>query len=287
VADVALRAFSDFAPMIGFQQISGFENSCAASTLQKKGSAMTETSQLRRDLPERQILTMPVAHDPLRAKTIGGARFKVTACVVPFRSATGTLDSGVRKGCEEHLIGADASDDALIKAIGCGDRHAMALLYGRHHVRVYRFALRITDDASSAEDVVSEVFLEAWRKADRFEARAQVSTWLLAIARNKSRSEVQRRSANHLDWETIEIEDPADDAEISSQKRDRSELIRRCLSQLSAVQREVIDLVYYHDKSVTDVASIVGVPANTVKTRMFHARRRIGMFLKAAGHADI
>ena len=137
----------------------------------------------------------------------------------------------------------------------------MALLYGRHHVRVYRFALRITGDASSAEDVVSEVFLQVWRQADKFESRAQVSTWLLAIARNKSLSEVQRRSANHLDWETIEIADPADDAEISSQKRDRSELIRRCLSQLSAVQREVIDLVYYHEKSVADVARIVGVPA--------------------------
>ena len=60
-----------------------------------------------------------------------------------------------------------------------------------------------------------------------------------------------------------------------------------CLSQLSAVQREVIDLVYYHEKSVADVARIVGVPRNTVKTRTFHARRRIGMLLKAAGHADI
>ena len=175
----------------------------------------------------------------------------------------------------------------MIKAIGRGGRQAMALLYGRHHVRVYRFALRITGDASSAEDVVSEVFLQVWRQADKFKSRAQVSTWLLAIARNKSLSEVQRRSAKHLDWETIEIADPADDAEISSQKRDRSELIRRCLSQLSAVQREVIDLVYYHEKSVADVARIVGVPANTVKTRMFHARRQIGALLKAAGHAGI
>jgi RNA polymerase sigma-70 factor, ECF subfamily len=238
-------------------------------------------------LPDTEILMMPVAHDPLRAKTNARARFKVAACAVPIRSSKDSLDSGDWRECENHHLGADASDDALIKAIGRGDRHAMALLYGRHHVRVYRFALRITGDASSAEDVVSEVFLQVWRQADRFESRAQVSTWLLAIARNKSLSEVRRRSANYSDGETIEIEDTADDLEISAHNRSRSELIRRCLSQLSAVQREVIDLVYYHEKSVADVAKIVGVPANTVKTRMFHARRRIGMFLKAAGYADI
>jgi RNA polymerase sigma-70 factor (ECF subfamily) len=248
---------------------------------------MTETSQYGRHLPGKEILPMPVAHDALRAKTVGPARRKVAVCAGPIRSSTGTLDSGVRKGCEERNLRADASDEALIKAIVCGDRHAMALLYARHHVRVYRFALRITGDASLAEDVVSEVFLQVWRRAEKFEARAQVSTWLLAITRNKSLSEAQRRSADDLDCETIEIEDSSDDPEISAQKRDRSELIRKCLSQLSAVQREVIDLVYYHEKSVADVARIVGVPPNTVKTRMFHARRRIGMFLKAAEYADI
>jgi hypothetical protein len=128
---------------------------------------MTETSQYRRHLPDKEILLLPVAHDPLRAKTIGRARFKVAACAGPILSSSGTLESGARKECEEHHLGAKASDDALVNAIGRGDRHAMTLLYGRHRVRVYRFALRITGDASSAEDVVSEVFLQVWRHADR------------------------------------------------------------------------------------------------------------------------
>jgi len=131
------------------------------------------------------------------------------------------------------------------------------------------------------------VFLDVWRQADRFKARAQVSTWLLAIARNKSFSEVKRRSENQLDRKTIEIRDPADNPEISVHKKDRGEAIRRCLSQLPAVQREVIDLVYYRQKSVADVAKIVEVPASTVKTRMFYARRRMGEFLKAAGDDGI
>jgi RNA polymerase sigma-70 factor, ECF subfamily len=196
----------------------------------------------------------------------------------------GGLGSRIRKGSEEHPPGADASDEALIKAIGLGDRNAMTLLYGRHHIRVYRFALRVIDDPTRAEDIVSDVFLEVWRQAHRFEARAQVPTWLLAITRNKAVTEARRRSDKQLDCETIEVADLADDPEICLQKRDRSEILRRCLSQLSAVQREILDLVYYHERSIAEAAEIVGVPANTVKTRMFHARRRLQVLLKAAGH---
>src|SRR5262249_49867324 len=170
-----------------------------------------------------------------------------------------------RKGLLGHPAGTDASDDALIKAIGRGDRHAMALFYGRHRVQVYRFALRITGDPASAEDIVSDVFLDVWRRAEAFKAKAQVSTWLLAIARNKSFSALRRCPDEHLDCEAIEVNDPSDNPEVLMHRKDRSEVIRKCLSKLSAVQREVIDLVYYHEKSVAEVASIVGVPANTVK----------------------
>jgi len=80
------------------------------------------------------------------------------------------------------------ADEALIQAIAKGDRPAMQTLYRRHHVRIYRFILRLTNDASSAEDLVSEVFIGAWRQAGSFRSKSQVSTWLLAIARNKALS---------------------------------------------------------------------------------------------------
>jgi RNA polymerase sigma-70 factor (ECF subfamily) len=66
-------------------------------------------------------------------------------------------------------------------------------------------------------------------------------------------------------------------------RQDRSAIVRKCLSQLSAIHREVLDLVYYHDKSVEEVAQIVGVSANTAKTRMFYARQRMENLLAAAG----
>jgi RNA polymerase sigma-70 factor (ECF subfamily) len=181
-------------------------------------------------------------------------------------------------------LGPNASDDELIKAIALGDRHAMEVLYSRHHVRVYRFSLRITGNATLSEDIVSEVFLDVWRCAHGFKASSQVSTWLLAIARNKSLSAVRRRVDAPLDDDKVTtIEDPADDPEVLLHNKDRSALIRDCLSQLSAAQREVMDLVYYHEKSVEEVAQIVGAPASTVKTRMFYARQRMGELLKVAG----
>ena len=176
------------------------------------------------------------------------------------------------------------SDDVLIGRIATGDRLAMQVLFARHHVRVYRFVLRLVRDESVAEDLISEVFLDVWRQAGRFEGRSQVSTWLLAIARFKALSALRRRPDEELDEETAEaIEDPSDDPEVVLDKKDKSAAIRKCLEKLSAEHREIIDLVYYHEKSVEEVAQIVGIPENTVKTRMFYARKRLAELLKAAG----
>jgi RNA polymerase sigma-70 factor (ECF subfamily) len=177
------------------------------------------------------------------------------------------------------------SDPALIEAIAAGDRQAMKLLFVRHNVRVYRFILRLIGDAALAEDLVSDVFLDVWRRADAFEGKSQVSTWLLSIARNKAFSTVRRRCREQLDEHGVaaEIEDPGDSPETIVHCGQRASLVRKLLTQLSPSHREVIDLVYYHDKTVDEVAQIAGVSTGTVKTRMFYARRRLQSLLAAAG----
>jgi RNA polymerase sigma-70 factor (ECF subfamily) len=176
------------------------------------------------------------------------------------------------------------SDEVLIGRIAHGDRLAMQVLFARHHVRVFRFVVRMVRDETAAEDLISEVFIDVWRQAGRFEGRSAVSTWLLAIARFKALSALRRRQDRELDEETAgAIEDPSDDPEVSLEKKDKSVLIRKCLGGLSAEHREIVDLVYYHEKSVEEVAEIVGIPENTVKTRMFYARKRLAELLKAAG----
>jgi RNA polymerase sigma-70 factor (ECF subfamily) len=179
---------------------------------------------------------------------------------------------------------AERSDDCLISAIARGDKHSLKVLYARHNVRVYRFALRLTRDESLAEDVVSEVFIHAWRGAKNFQAKSKVSTWLLAIAHNKAKDALQRRRHEYLsDDDAAAIEDPADNPEAVWSKKERGALLQECLAKLPAAQREVIDLVYYHHKSIEEVAQIVGAQASTVKTRMFYARSRLAQMLSEAG----
>lgn len=179
---------------------------------------------------------------------------------------------------------AEGSDLVLVIAIAAGDRLAMQTLFARHNVRVYRFVLRLVGNAAVAEDVVNDVFLDVWRQAGRFEARSQVSTWLLSIARNKALSILRNRSIDQLDDAVAaQIEDPAEDPEAALVRKDRSALIRACLTRLSPAHREIIDLVYYHDKSIAEVADIIAAPQNTVKTRMFYARKRLAELFEAEG----
>jgi RNA polymerase sigma-70 factor (ECF subfamily) len=176
------------------------------------------------------------------------------------------------------------SDEVLISRIAAGDRLAMQVLYARHHVRVYRFVLRLVRNEATAEDLISEVFLDIWRQAGKFEGRSAASTWMLSIARFKALSTLRRRPEDELDDETAErIEDHADDPETTLAKKEKGSLLRQCLTKLSADHREIIDLVYYHEKSVEEVAEIVDIPEATVKTRMFYARKKLSELPKEQG----
>jgi RNA polymerase sigma-70 factor (ECF subfamily) len=149
---------------------------------------------------------------------------------------------------------------------------------------VYRFVLRLVRNEATAEDLISEVFLDVWRQAGKFEGRSAVSTWMLGIARFKALSVLRKRPEEELDDETTErIEDHADDPEVALAKKDKAAVLRECLSKLSADHREIVDLVYYHEKSVEEVAGIVGIPEATVKTRMFYARKKLSELLKEQG----
>ena len=176
-----------------------------------------------------------------------------------------------------------SSDDMLIRRIAQGDQLAMRTLFGRHRVPLYRWLLRLVGDEALAEDLLSDVFLDVWRQAATFESRSSVSTWLLAIARHKALSARRRRTDVELDEKIASrVADPADDPEVVLQKKTQRELLRHSLARLSPEHGEVIDLVYFHGKSVKEVAEIVGIATATVKTRMFYARKKLADFVAAA-----
>jgi RNA polymerase sigma-70 factor, ECF subfamily len=191
----------------------------------------------------------------------------------------------VNDAARQGIIAARATpDEMLLESIADGDRTGMHILYSRHNVRVYRFILRIVRDVSIAEDLTSQVFLDVWRTARQFEGRSQVSTWLLSIARFKALTALRQRRHEDIDQEEmLEIVDETDTPEDSLQRSTTSAILRACVAKLSPAHREIIDLVYYHEKSVEEVGAIIGIPQSTVKTRMFYARKQLADLLRGAG----
>ena len=195
-----------------------------------------------------------------------------SSSVIPFRRQAG----------RKH----DNSDEMLMREITAGSKPAMRILFARHQKPVFRFLCRLLGNEAQAEDLTSEVFLTVWQQAQRFEARSMVSTWLLAIARYKAIAELRRRPGSMAD-ENVETLRSPDDPEAALQGKHRGEILRKCLTGLSREHREIIDLVYYHEKSVQEAAEIIGIPRNTVKTRMFYARKRLSELLEMEGVTSV
>ncbi|WP_291960793.1 sigma-70 family RNA polymerase sigma factor [Chelatococcus sp.] len=176
------------------------------------------------------------------------------------------------------------SEAELVERLVVGDKAAMRAIFTAHHLRVFRFVLRLVGREDVAEDVVTEVFLDLWRQASQFEQRSSLSTWLLAMARNKAYSALRRRREEQLEDGVAEaIPDQDDTPEIHAQKINKAAIMRQCLDRLTPEHRVVMDLVYYHEEPIEAVSRILEIPENTVKTRMFHARKRLSELCKAAG----
>ena len=175
-----------------------------------------------------------------------------------------------------------SSDETLIGRIASGDQLAMRTLFARHRVPIYRWLLRLVDDEALADDLLSDVFLDVWRKAGSFERRSAVSTWLLAIARHKALSARRRRRDVELNNDLAStVADPADNPELVLEKKKREELLRHSLTRLSPEHGEVIDLTYYHGKSIKEIAEIIGINEATVKSRTFYARKKLAQLVAA------
>lgn len=176
------------------------------------------------------------------------------------------------------------ADGRLLELIASGDHQAFRVVYDRYYRKVYLYSYRLLSEEETAKEVANEVMLEIWRGAKRFRGESQPSTWIFGIAANKIRREMKRRPPPRENSELLEKE--ADDKIAPDDTIYRSELrekIRTAIKRLSPEHREVLDLTYYHDLSIGEAAKIMGCPINTVKTRMFYARKRLGTILEEIG----
>jgi RNA polymerase sigma-70 factor (ECF subfamily) len=179
----------------------------------------------------------------------------------------------------------DIPSDEVFRRIANGDRLAMRTLFARYRVSLYRWLLRSVGDAALAESLLNDVFLDVWRNASSFDGRSSVSTWLLVIARTKALSVRRGKLHPKLDDELARTVAAASDEPELPLQGSREEVLRYCLARLLREYGEVIDLVYYHGKSVKEVAKIVGTDEQTVKTRMYDARRRLAELVELRTYA--
>jgi len=169
----------------------------------------------------------------------------------------------------------------LVARIACGDKHAFEALYRTYYRRLTRFLERITRRPHAIEEILDDTMLAVWRKADTFNGSSQVSTWIFAIAYRMALKSLKRDRnwVRNLFDDREETSAPSPEAElIAGQARSR---IQRLLADLSPEQRAVVELTYYHGCAYKEIAEIVGCPVDTVKTRMFYARRKLKAVLIA------
>ena len=161
------------------------------------------------------------------------------------------------------------SDQELVRRVATEDEQAFRELYDRFADRVFRYALTLLRNRHLAEEVVQEAMIAVWMNAFRFEGRSKVSTWLFGIARNKALDLIRREKRGDRQPDvSLSTPDPAPALR-------REKLVGRAMSELPEGQREVVFLTFYEGLSYAEISHVLGIPAGTVKSRMYHAKRRL------------
>jgi RNA polymerase sigma-70 factor (ECF subfamily) len=188
---------------------------------------------------------------------------------------------------ERPTASSDDSDEVLIARVAQHDRAALTSLYRRYHGPILRFVQRLTGDVDVASEAVNDVMLVVWERAATFAGNSKVSTWIMGIAYRKAMKLASRRQRwitrfKAADWsEVIERSEALEGLTKEVIERD---LLYRALQRLPEKQRAVVELTYFFGYSYEEIAKIVDCPANTVKTRMFHARAKLKELLPQLGH---
>lgn len=181
----------------------------------------------------------------------------------------------------------DETDSVLMQRIADGDRDAFKELYALYQRRMFAYLTKLLQARETVEEVFNDVMFEVWRQAGDFRGESKVATWVFGIAHNKALN-VRRAQGKRVivDLEQAR-EAPTTVAGVQAlaEQSNLGEMIRRALTQLSKEHRAVIELAFYQGFSYAEIARIVNCPVNTVKTRMFHARRQLRELLSKIGFA--
>ena len=222
-----------------------------------------------RDILAEDLTPPPTAGEPQAGK-LEGARFASPMPAMP----------------DEEL--------SLLRRVADADRKAFETLYHLYYRRLFAYLFKLTRRGDLVEEVLNDVMFAIWTGAARFDGRSRPSTWIFGIAYHKALKALARQAsaggtraaaAGTGDDLGREVEEAATGEGPQSllERREVANTLGKALGALSAEHRAVVELTYYYELSYGEIAEIVGCPVNTVKTRMFHARRRLRELLPALG----
>jgi RNA polymerase sigma factor (sigma-70 family) len=195
-----------------------------------------------------------------------------------------------RAGRARYILNAkdmDERDVLLLERVAGKDRVAFQELYQRYYHRLFGFIFKLTRRPEVVEEALNDTLLAVWKGAGSFDGRSRVSTWILGIAHRQALKALSRTKRaerdNDVDADAFHHGEEPEGPESLLARRELASVLGRALAQLPPEQRAVVELTYYQGCSYPEIAAIVGCPVNTVKTRMFHARRRLRGLLAGSG----
>lgn len=190
---------------------------------------------------------------------------------------------GVAKGQEGISARSEATDDVrLIERLRAHDLRAFETLYRSYHPRLTRFLLSLTHRPHLVEEVLNDTMLVVWRQPERFNGASKLSTWIFAIAYRKALKAMKRQDEPVEDREAEIRPSPEPGPEQRLSSRQAKAVLLDAMRELSPHHRAVVDLTYFHEIGYREIAEIMDCPVDTVKTRMFHARRHLKRKLNGA-----
>ena len=182
------------------------------------------------------------------------------------------------KSNRQHQVRSDDRDRALVAGIAAQDRDAFSELYANYQPRLFKFVFRLIQTYDVAEELVNDVMLCVWRGADKYRGAAKVSTWIFGIAYRQTMRRVSKKSLSLVDDFDPDQISGADGPNI-----EQEDWVRAAIDSLPSLQRAAVILVFYAGLTYAEAATIAECPVNTIKTRMFHARRRLKYVLEKKG----
>jgi RNA polymerase sigma-70 factor (ECF subfamily) len=181
------------------------------------------------------------------------------------------------------LAGSSDDSDSLVARLARGDANAVGEVYDQHHAAVRAFAKRLVGDASASEDLVHEVFVALPKAIAHYRGDSSLRTFLIGIAVNHARHHVRAAARRRNAFEQLGREPSVapGDPEREVRRRELARILTRALDALSIDQRIAFVLCEIEERTSREAADIVGVPEATVRTRLFHAKKKLRVLLEA------